>query len=113
MISNGVAAAKWDVPLAAGAAGVFTMRSTGVGQAAVLNQDNSVNWASNPAARGSVVQIFATGAGASAALPAKVTMGGVDAAVRYSGPAPGEIDGLVQINAIVPSGIAPRATVPI
>jgi uncharacterized protein (TIGR03437 family) len=113
VISNGVAASKWDVPLAAGAAGIFTMGSTGVGQAAVLNEDNSVNGASNPAARGSVVQIFATGAGTSAALPAKVTIGGADAAVRYSGPAPEEIDGLVQINAIVPTGIAPGAAVPI
>ncbi len=113
VISNGVAAAKWDVPLAAGAAGIFTIGSTGVGQAAVLNEDNSVNGVSNPAARGSVVQIFATGAGASAALPAKVTIGGVDAAVPYSGPAPDEIAGLVQINALVPSGIAPGAGVPI
>ncbi|HLI85686.1 MAG TPA: hypothetical protein VKV17_17355 [Bryobacteraceae bacterium] len=32
-------------------------------QAAVLNQDNSVNSATNRAARGSIIQIFATGAG--------------------------------------------------
>jgi uncharacterized protein (TIGR03437 family) len=32
-------------------------------QAAVLNQDNTPNSPSNPATRGSVIQIFATGAG--------------------------------------------------
>jgi uncharacterized protein (TIGR03437 family) len=51
------------VPIAAVAPALFTINSSGVGRASVLNQDNSVNDPSNPAARGSVIQIYATGEG--------------------------------------------------
>jgi uncharacterized protein (TIGR03437 family) len=44
--------------------GVFTMDGSGTGQAAVLNQDGTVNSAGNPAARGSTVSVYATGLGA-------------------------------------------------
>ncbi len=42
---------------------IFTLTETGSGQAAVLNQDNTVNGAGNPAAIGSVIQIYGTGQG--------------------------------------------------
>jgi len=45
------------------APGLFTADSTGSGQLAVLNQDNTVNGNSNPAKSGTVIQIFGTGAG--------------------------------------------------
>lgn len=51
----------WSVPVASAAPGIFTADSSGGGQAAVLNSDNSVNGASQPAVRGSEIQIFATG----------------------------------------------------
>ena len=60
---GGVTSSAWSVPVAASAPGVFTIGATGLGQAAVLNQDSSVNSASNPAPRGSVIQIYATGEG--------------------------------------------------
>ncbi len=69
----------------------------------MLNQDNTVNSPSNPAARGTIVQIFATGGnqsipssstgsvtpvrgGGQLRLPVKVTIGGYDA--RSSSPDP-------------------------
>ncbi len=128
VISGGAASAIWQMPLAPSAASIFTIGSTGVGQAAVLNQDSTVDGPSNPAARGSVIQIFATGGGQTRppgitgalaltgeniALPVTVTIGGAAAAVPYAGSAPGEVEGLVQINAVVPLSVAPGASVPI
>ncbi len=46
-------------------------------QAAVLNQDSSVNSATNPAARGSVIQIFCTGQGALNNPPADGAAAGI------------------------------------
>ena len=128
VISSGSASATWDAPLAPGAPSIFTSNSTGLGQAAALNQDNSINSSSNPAARGTVVQLYATGGGATRpagvtgalartgenlAQSVKVTIGGVDAVVQYAGSAPGEVEGLIQINAMIPQNVAPSSFVPI
>ncbi len=129
VVSNGFQSELWGVPLTPAAPGVFAAGSIGVGQAAVLNQDGSPNGAPNPAARGSVVRIFGTGEGAttpanftggvtpgggnSTTLPVKVTMGGIEAAVTYRGSAPGEVAGVMQVNAIVPAGVGPGAAVPV
>jgi len=129
VVFNGVESAAWGVPLAPSAPGIFAAGSIGVGQAAALNQDNSVNSASNPAARGSVVQFFATGEGATApanvtggvtpnggnttALPVKVTIGGIDTAVTYHGSAPGEVAGVLQVDAAVPADVVPGPAVPV
>jgi uncharacterized protein (TIGR03437 family) len=117
--ANGLQSPTWSVPLAPAAPSIFTIGSTGVGQAAVLNHDNSGNSASNAAAKGTVVQIFATGGGqtspASATgslakgadmslLPVTVTIGGQNAVVTYQGSAPSEVSGLLQVNAVVPAG---------
>jgi uncharacterized protein (TIGR03437 family) len=59
------------LPVAASAPGIFTLDATGIGPGAVLNQDNSVNGVANPAARGSVMSIDATGEGQTS--PAGVT----------------------------------------
>jgi adhesin/invasin len=45
------------------APGVFTANQSGSGQAAVLNQDFTVNSATNPAPAGSIVSIYGTGQG--------------------------------------------------
>lgn len=129
IISNGLPSAVWQLPVASSGPALFTAGSTGVGQAAVLNQNNSVNGASNPAARGEVIQIFATGggqtspasntgaiaggAGDATLLPVTVTIGGVDARVTYHGSAPGEVAGLLQIDAVVPATAPTSAAVPI
>ena len=119
------------------APGVFSILMNGQGQGAVLNQDNSANGdpqrflGVKPAARGSVIQIFATGAGettpalaAGEAAPAggnplvltkvqpTVTIGGKNAKVLFSGMAPGLV-GLWQINAEVPQDVTPGGAVPL
>jgi uncharacterized protein (TIGR03437 family) len=43
--------------------GIFTPNASGTGQAAVVNEDGTLNSASNPARRGSVIAIFGTGGG--------------------------------------------------
>ncbi|HTB17593.1 MAG TPA: hypothetical protein VK708_05725, partial [Bryobacteraceae bacterium] len=68
------------------------------------NQDGSLNSASNPAARGSVVSLYATGQGAGATIT--LTIAGYNAPLLYAGPAPG-FPGLMQINAQIPSGFLP------
>jgi hypothetical protein len=51
--------------------GIFMQQFTGTSrQAAVLNQDNTSNSQSNPAVRGHLVQIYATGQGVLPGLPA-------------------------------------------
>ncbi len=125
------------VNIAAAAPGIFTLLMNGRGQGAVLNQDNSLNGnpetflGPRPAARGSVIQIFATGAGSTnpvlaagepapasgsplvltVAQPA-VTIGGKTARVLFSGLAPGFV-GLWQINAEVPQDVTPGSAVPL
>ena len=94
--------------------GIFTLSSNGQGQGAVLNFDSSLNGipqiiaGASSAQRGSVIQIFATGAGATNpplapgdAAPSSgnplvftivqptVTIGGTNAPVQFSGMAPG------------------------
>lgn len=117
--ANGLQSPMWSVALAPAGPSIFTIGSTGVGHAAVLNQDNSTNGGSDAAARGTTIQIFATGGGqtspacitgsfASAASmslsPVTVTIGGQNAVVTYQGAAPGEVCGLLQVNAVVPQG---------
>jgi uncharacterized protein (TIGR03437 family) len=123
------ASSEWSVTEAASAPAIFTLSGSGVGQAAVLNQDNSVNGAGNPAARGSVIQIFATGEGQTSPagvtgsvnhgvlptplLPVQVAIGGVDALLQYQGAAPDAVAGLLQVNAVVPATVAIGTAVPI
>lgn len=111
---------------------IFTLDFTGAGQGAILNQDYSLNGKSYPAPRGSTVMIFCTGTGptspastdgaitaATLPLPAlllqpiSVTIGGISAQVTYSGPAPGAVAGLTQINAVVPSNAVTGSNVPV
>jgi uncharacterized protein (TIGR03437 family) len=119
-----------DVAVAPTAPAIFTQNASGTGPAAVLNQDNSLNAASNAAQRNSIIQIFATGGGqttppgqtgklAGTPLPqypagrVTVRINNVDAPVVYSGAAPGLIQGLIQINARVPATAPTGAAVPI
>jgi uncharacterized protein (TIGR03437 family) len=115
--------------VAAAAPAIFTANQSGKGQGSILNQDYTVNSAAAPAAMGSVIMIYATGGGAmaSAVLDGSIAqppfaalsqnvvvrIGGVPAQVLYQGAAPGIVQGVLQINAVVPNGIAPGDTVPI
>jgi len=111
--------------------GLFTFSGQGQGQAAVLNQDYSINGSKNVAALGSTIQIFVTGMGELAGAPQpdgmvatatpvlladqtwRVDIGGQPAVVTYAGTSPGSVDGLVQINAIIPPTVAGGSAVSI
>jgi uncharacterized protein (TIGR03437 family) len=124
---NGVLTAPVTLPVGASSPAIFAV-SGGIGRAAALNQDSSPNSSSNPAPRGSIVTFFATGEGQTVplgvdgkpsaspypmpALPVSVTIGGVPADVLFAGSAPG-FAGLLQVNARVPTSVAPGNGVPV
>jgi uncharacterized protein (TIGR03437 family) len=114
------------MPVADAVPAIFTFDSSGIGQAAVLNQDNTYNTVSNPAARGSIITFYATGTGLmnppvadgsvtstslppnrqpTPKLPISVQIRGQDAQVQYAGAAPGYVSGLLQVNVQVPTNI--------
>ena len=124
---NNQTPAAVPVQLAASAPGVFTSDTSGSGAAVAINQDGTVNTAANAAARGSVVLLYATGEGATAPsaadgaitvagrivpgpiLPVTLTIGGVPARVISAESEPGAVAGVMQIEAIVPTGVSPGA----
>ncbi len=73
----------------------------------VLNQDNSLNAPASGAAGGSVLQIFATGIPAGAAVSVGIA-GQSDLVPLYAGPAP-DVPGVQQVNVRVPAGVASGA----
>ncbi len=120
---QGQPAVSATVPVQPASPAVFSMNGEGGGQGAILNQDGSVNTHSNPAAPGSVVVLYATGAGITMPasqdgqivtapypepmLPVSVSIYGLPAQVLYAGAAPGLVAGVLQINVIVPAGAGP------
>jgi uncharacterized protein (TIGR03437 family) len=116
LLYRGVPSNTVDLAVVDAAPGLLTL--LGTSQAAVLNQDGSVNDATNAAARGSVISFFAVGAGvmkggaatgAAAgsplgvpALPVVLKMANVAAEVLYAGEAPGLV-GCLQVNARIPA----------
>jgi len=60
---DGILAVAVTVPVLPAVPGIITTNSQGTGQAVALNQDGSLNSASNPAARGTIVILYATGEG--------------------------------------------------
>src|ERR1017187_1366782 len=60
---QGQTSAPVTVAVSASAPGLFTLDSTGKGQAAAVNQNNSINGASAPAPIGSILSLYATGEG--------------------------------------------------
>ena len=112
--SHDVFSAPVSLPIAPAAPGFFTSDASGKGQAAVINQDNTANSATSPAPAGSVVALYGTGGGALTndalpriSLPVSATIGGLNAQVLYAGVAPGEPEGVIQINVQIPAGLTP------
>jgi uncharacterized protein (TIGR03118 family) len=107
-------------PVAFTAPGVFTQTKNGTGAATALNQDGTLNTATNPAPAGSVVLLFVTGDGPknppgqdglvtndilrTPVLPVSVTIGGQAATVLYAGTTPGFVEGVSLVEAVVPTG---------
>jgi uncharacterized protein (TIGR03437 family) len=118
---SGVRSDALTVPVAAAAPAIFSANASGKGQGAILNQDFSVNGTGNPAIRGSAIAIYLTGAGAmqtpvtdgqlasattNIEQDVTVHIGGVAVKPLYAGAAPGIVQGVVQINAVIPTSLA-------
>jgi uncharacterized protein (TIGR03437 family) len=128
---NGSLIAAFNETVTEKHAALFTNDGSGSGPLAALNQDSSVNSASNPASPGSVISVFGTGFGAMApealdgATPCKpvsnpvaafsISMYGesggplfsAPAEIEYIGNAPCLVQGAVQINLRIPNTIKP------
>jgi uncharacterized protein (TIGR03437 family) len=112
----------WIMPVVDAVPAIFSANSSGMGQAAVINQDWTYNSPSHPAPPGSIITFYMTGAGALAPamadgalalisteqpkpkLPVSVTLRGQDAPdIQFAGAAPGYVSGLIQVNVKVPA----------
>jgi len=123
VVYQGQTTASFSVSLQPASPALFSLNASGGGQGAILNQDGSVNGASNPASPGSVVVLFATGTGLTMPastdgaitspplpeplLPVSVTIDGRPAEILYAGAAPDLIAGVTQINVVVPDSLSP------
>ncbi len=119
--------ASVQVPVAFTAPGMFTTDFSGTGQAVALNVDGTVNSSKNPASAGTVITLFATGEGSTNPAgedgtvndriirepqgPVGVTIAGQNAKVIYAGTATGLVQGIMQVEALTPSGVT--GTVPV
>ena len=128
--NQGQKRAELTVPVTTVSPAIFTQNASGSGPGAILNQDSSVNTPLNPASRGSVVSLFAMGAGqtdppgqdaqiadtntlAKSILPVSVQVGGAAAEILYAGPSPGQISNLLQVNFRLPNSIGPLFFAPV
>jgi uncharacterized protein (TIGR03437 family) len=107
------------VPINATAPAILTQDPSGIGQAAAVNPDGTVNSITNPATAGSIVSLYVTGAGATSdgdgaiatsaepGTAVQVVVGNPyqAATVLYSGPSPGTISAVTQINVQLPVGV--------
>lgn len=127
---NGVRRPGLTFPVVASQPGLFTINASGGGGAAIINQDGTVNSPANPAPRGSIIALYATGEGATdpqgvearvntggelpaPRLPVRVRLGGVEATPVYAGAAPGAVTGLMQVNVRIPDQTPTGGTVPV
>jgi uncharacterized protein (TIGR03437 family) len=105
------------------APGIFAA-SSGQGQGAILNGDNTYNSSAIPAAKGSTVQVFMTGEGLLSppaatgsvtcstgcttapppqpALKVAALINGQPATIAYYGEASGDVSGVLQVNVVIP-----------
>lgn len=127
IVYQGATLASMQVPVADANPALFTL-NYGTGNAVAVNQDGTINSDQNPAPRGSIVVLYATGEGQTSpagvtgqgavapfplpVLPVTLTIADIPASVLFAGEAPGFV-GLMQINAQVPSGFVPTGDLPV
>ena len=127
VIYQGQSRGKVTLPVAPSAPAIFTV-SAGTGLAEAVNQDGTLNSPVDPAPRGSVISLYATGEGLTQpagvdgqaagapspqpVLPVTVTIGGALAGILYAGETPGFV-GLFLVNARVPASLQAAGLVPV
>ena len=91
---NGESSNELSIPIVAAHPGLFPMG---------VNEDNSLNSATSPAASGAIIVFYATGQGTN---PTQITLeiGGQRAELLFAATSPGAA-GLMQINARIPAGL--------
>jgi uncharacterized protein (TIGR03437 family) len=120
---QGRASGVVSLPVVEASPALFTADSSGRGPGAIINQDSSINTSANPAAPGSIIALYATGAGEMTpaavtgkiasdplpkpSLPISVSIGGITAGLVYAGALSNAVYGVVQINVRVPNEAAP------
>jgi hypothetical protein len=130
-LNYGPLLAKWDGPIRSdlfvdSAPRIF---STPNGMAEAVNQNGSINAPNQPAHRGDIISLYATGEGqttpagvdgklATVPLPrpkslVTVTIGGQPVQVLYAGGAPGLVAGLMQVNVQIPPLMSFASSTPI
>jgi uncharacterized protein (TIGR03437 family) len=129
---QGVRSSPMTLPVQSSRIGLFSQNGLGTGAGAVLNQDGSINSPSNPAERGTIISLYATGGGPTdkpiadgmivASPPPNLTSSVyaalnpvgdiyVDdsdyAEVVFAGLVSDSVDGLVQVNIKLDGSITP------
>jgi uncharacterized protein (TIGR03437 family) len=129
VVNQGVVSNALTYNVTAAVPGIFTQNSQGSGPGSILNQDYTVNGPTNGESAGRIIQIFMTGEGQTAqggvtgavvpsngtglktpVLPVTGTIGGVavtGSAVVYAGSAPGDVEGIMQVDLVIPAGLTP------
>jgi uncharacterized protein (TIGR03437 family) len=128
VVYQGSTSDSFQKPIDKSAPGIFTADSSGQGQAAMTNSDDSYNTAANPATPGSYVTFYLTGEGqtnplgsdgniatstANVALSVTVLIAGRTAQLLYAGSAPGNVNGFCQINAVIPADLQYGGNLPL
>jgi uncharacterized protein (TIGR03437 family) len=130
VVYKGKTSALILLPVVAAAPSLFTLDASGTGQAAVLNENLTLNGPTNPARIGSVIVLYGTGMGLfkgnanidgeivgasppAPQLPIFARVGGVSTDIVYVGGAPGIVNGVFQMNVHVPLGAPTGTKVPI
>ncbi len=121
------------LPVVESTPAIYTLDASGKGQAAMLNETGCCNSIRNPAPRGTVTALYATGEGQTIPegidgdlsghdrdpelpkprLPVSVTVGGIPAEITYAGEAPHAVAGLLQVNFRIPPNAPVGDAVPL
>ena len=128
-VPGSAASAPIAIRVVLAAPAIFTANASGSGGAAALNTDQTLNTPSNAASRGSIVTLYATGAGqltpqgvdgevlsGSGAIPTQpvgVLVDGSPMSIEYHGNAPGLISGILQVNFRIPLNASIGPAVPL
>lgn len=113
LVRSPYGSATLPIEIADSSLGLFVLDARNA--AAILNQDSTLNSATNPAIRGQAIVIFATGLGpvtrlssglSAATTPVSVVLNGRELTPFFAGLTPGFI-GLFQLNVTIPASLAP------
>jgi len=132
VVYNGVTSPPVQIAVTDAMPGLYTADSSGGGQGSILNHDLTVNSPSNPESVGNLAVFYGGGGGqtsppgrdgalagiggplATFLASVQVFIDGIQATnIPYAGPAPGIVEGVFQINAVIPPGVRRNANVPV